>query len=202
MSARDRQPLLPDEAWPQRISRILAWIAGAAVLIGCSLSITIDVLARYFLNRGLVESFEISGYALAACVGLGMAFSVTTRAHIRVDFLVGKLPHRLRIVFDLGAAIALAVVLSALAWFAWKTLAQSWSMNAKSISRMQVPMAIPQGIWVAGLVWCAAMAVLLPAQALLRLLRGDRAGADALIASPNLEDEITLAGVEEREARG
>ena len=73
-----------------RISRWLAWIAGAVVLFGCAVPITIDVLSRYFFNRSAVESFEISGFGLAACIGLGMAHTVTTKAHIRVDFLVAR----------------------------------------------------------------------------------------------------------------
>ena len=28
--------LLPPEPWPQRISRILAWVGGAIILVGCS----------------------------------------------------------------------------------------------------------------------------------------------------------------------
>ena len=71
---RESSSLLPPEPWPQRISRILAWIGGAIILVGCSGLITIDVITRYLFKRGMVESFEISGYALAACIGLGLGF--------------------------------------------------------------------------------------------------------------------------------
>ena len=188
--------LLVPEPLPQRVSRVLAWLAGAIILFGCSLPITIDVIARYFFNRGVVESFEISGYALAACIGLGMAFTVTTKANIRVDLLVKTLPFPVRAGLDLGAAIALALVALALAWFAWGTLQQSWSMGAKSISQLQVPMVIPQGIWWIGLFWFAAVAVLIPVQAVKRLLAGDRAGFQELIGSSGVADEIVQAGVD------
>ena len=58
-----------------------AWAAGAIVLVGCSFLITIDVITRFLFKRGMVESFEISGYALAACIGLGLAFTVTSKAN-------------------------------------------------------------------------------------------------------------------------
>ncbi len=188
--------LLPDEPLPQRISRILAWCAGAIVLVGCGLLITIDVITRYLFKRGMVESFEISGYALAACIGLGLAFTVSSKANIRVDMLLDVLPARLRVVCDIAASLALALIAVALAWFAYGTLAQSWALNAKSVSLLQVPMVLPQGIWCVGLVWFACMAVIIPIQAMARLVKRDRAGFDALIGSLRVTEEIEQSGVE------
>ena len=181
------------EPLPQRVSRWLAWVAGAIILFGCAVPITLDVSMRYFFNQSAIDSFEISSYGLAACIGLGMAYTVTTKAHIRVDFLVARLPFPLRAACDLLAALALAVVAAALAWFAWGTLAQSWSMGARSMSQMRIPMILPQGIWWIGLFWFACMAVLAPIQAVLRLMRGDRAGFEAAVGSTDLKAEIAEA---------
>lgn len=181
------------EPLPQRISRWLAWVAGAVILFGCAVPITIDVAMRFFFNRSVVESFEISGYGLAACVGLGLGFTVTTKAHIRVDFLAAKLPFPARAACDLLAACALAVVAAALAWFAWGTVFQSWAMGARSMSTLQIPIVIPQGLWWIGLFWFACMAVLAPVQAITRLIKGDRAGFDAVIGSADLDAEIDEA---------
>jgi len=181
------------EPLPNRISRWLAWVAGAVILFGCAVPITLDVAMRYFFNRSAVDSFEISGYGLAACIGLGMAFTVTTKAHIRVDFAVAKLPFPLRAACDLLAAVALAVVAAALAWYAWGTLSQSWAMGARSMSQLQIPIAIPQGVWWIGLFWFACMAVLAPVQAVWRLIQGDRAGFEAAIGSADLDAEIDEA---------
>ncbi|CAN1524870.1 DctM TRAP-type C4-dicarboxylate transport system, small permease component [Rhabdaerophilaceae bacterium] len=190
-----RPKLLPDEPWPQRISRLLAWAAGAIILFGCAGLITIDVVSRYFFKRGMVESFEISGYALAACIGLGMAFTVTSKSNIRVDILLDALPDRVRIACDVLASLSLAVIAGALAWYAFGTLQQSWSMGARSVSTMQTPMIVPQGIWWIGLFWFACMAVLIPIQAIMRLIKRDRRGFDALIGSLRVVEEIEQAGV-------
>ena len=112
-----------------------------------------------------------------------LGFTVTSKANIRVDILLDALPDRFRVVCDLIASAALAVIAVALAWFAYGTLAQSWALNAKSVSLLQVPMVIPQGIWCVGLVWFACMAVLIPIQAIARLVAYDRPGFDALIGS-------------------
>jgi TRAP-type C4-dicarboxylate transport system permease small subunit len=195
MNDAPQDRLLPDEPLPQRISRLLAWAAGAIILFGCSGLITIDVITRYFFKRGMVESFEISGYALAACIGLGMAFTVTSKTNIRVDILLDALPDRLRVACDIVASLSLALIATALAWYAFGTLQQSWSMNAKSVSMMQTPMILPQGIWCAGLFWFACMAILIPVQAIARLLRGDRPGFNVMIGSLRVTEEIEQAGV-------
>jgi len=189
--------LLPPEPWPQRISRIFAWVAGAVILFGCSGLITIDVITRFFFKRGMVESFEISGYALAACIGLGLGFATTSKTHIRVDILLDAFPRPVRVALDLVASLSLALIAVALAWFCWGTLAQSMAMNAKSVSALQTPMALPQSIWWIGIFWFACVAVLLPIQAVLRLLAGDGPGFDALIGSLRVTEEMSQAGVEQ-----
>ena len=189
--------LLPPEPWPQRISRILAWVGGAIILFGCSGLITIDVITRYLFKRGMVESFEVSGYALAACIGLGMGFATTSKTHIRVDILLDAFPRPVRVAFDLLSSLSLALLAVALAWFCWGTLAQSMAMNAKSVSALQTPMALPQSIWWVGIFWFACVAVLLPVQAVLRLLASDGPGFDSLIGSLRVSEEISQAGVEQ-----
>lgn len=186
--------LLPDEPWPQRISRVLAWFAGAIVLVGCAGLISIDVVTRYFFKRGMVESFELSGYALAAAIGLGMGFTVTQKTNIRVDILLDMLPGKVRVACDILASLSLTMIAVTLAWFAFGTLQASWTMNAKSVSTLQTPMVLPQGVWWVGLFWFACMAVLTPIQAISRLVARDRAGFNAMIGSLRVTEEIEQAG--------
>ena len=181
------------EPLPHRVSRWLAWVAGAVILFGCAVPITLDVSMRYFFNQSAIDSFEISSYGLAACIGLGLAYTVTTKAHIRVDFLVTKLPFPLRATCDLLAALALALVAVALAWFAWGTVEQSWTMGARSMSQMRVPLILPQGLWWIGLFWFACTAVMAPVLAMTRLMRGDRTGFEAAIGSADIDAEIADA---------
>jgi len=186
--------LLPQEPWPQRLSRIFAWIAGAFILFGCAGLIGIDVATRALLGRGTVASFELSGYAFACAIGLGLAFAVTSKSHIRVDILLEILPQRLRIVCHLLAAMSLSLVALALAWYCWGTLSQSIAMDAKSISTLQVPMAIPQSIWFVGILWFAGIAAIVPVQAALLLFAGDRDGFEALVGNLRVAEEIEQTG--------
>lgn len=182
-------------------SRWLAWLAGAIILFGCAVPISIDVLSRAILGRTMLESFEISGYAFAACIGLGMGFTVTSKANIRVDILTAKLPPKLRLTFDIVAALALAVTALALAWYSFDVLEKSWKLGARSTSTLQVPLLLPQSVWWIGFVWFATIACLTPMMAILRIFARDTAGAEALISAPALSEEIADIGIDLKDSR-
>lgn len=190
------QDLFGDEPWPQRVTRIVAWTAGAIILFGCGALISLDVLTRAVFRRAVVESFEISGYCFAAAIGLGLAFTVTQKSNIRVDILLARAPASVRRACDLIAALALAASALALAWYCYGTLAQSLRMGAKSVSVLQVPLAIPQGVWWIGIFWFCIMAILVPLQALLKLIAGRAQDFDRMIGTLRVTDEIAQAGVE------
>jgi TRAP-type C4-dicarboxylate transport system permease small subunit len=179
-----------------RISRWLAWVAGAFILLGCAVPITIDVATRAILGRTVLESFEISSYAFAACIGLGMGYTVTSKANIRVDILSARLPRNLRLGFDMVAALSLAALAVALAWYALDVLSQSWKLGARSQSTLRVPLLLPQMIWWLGFVWFATVACLTPVFAMLRFMARDLEGVEALISNPDLSEEIMDIGID------
>lgn len=183
----------------QHVSRWFAWIAGAVILFGCAVPISIDVVSRLVLGRTVVESFEISGYALAACIGLGMGFTVTSKANVRVDILTARLPRALRIAVDLIASLALALTAFAFAFYTFDVLTESWRLDARSISTLRVPLIVPQSIWWLGFAWFATVACLTPILAILRILSNDLDGAEILISNPDLADEMREIGIDAQE---
>lgn len=182
-----------DPSFSDRLSRVLAWLAGASILLGCGGLITIDVVTRAIFRRGMVESFELAGYALAASIGLGLAFTVTQKSNIRVDILLDLMPAPLRRTLDLLAATGLALIAVALAWYCWGTLSQSWAMGARSVSTLQTPMVIPQGVWWLGIAWFALVAVLAPIRALRHLMTRDWQRFEARVGSLRVEEEVSRA---------
>ncbi len=186
----------------ERISRWLAWVAGAIVLFGSAVPIAVDVIARATLGRTLLESFEMSEYALAACIGLGMGYTVTTRANVRVDILTARLPRAVRLYVDLFASITLAATAVACSWYAFGVLEETWRLDARSISTLQVPLILPQGVWWIGFFWFATIACLTPVLATARLLARDLNGAEALISNPQLSDEMEEIGIDTGNSSG
>ena len=179
----------------ERITLWLAWLAGAIIIFGCAVPISLDVASRALTGSTLVESFEISGYALAACIGLGMGYTVTTKANIRVDILTAKLPAPLRRGVDVAASVALALTAVALAYFTFDVLYDSWKLDARSVSTLRVPLLIPQSVWWLGFVWFATVAVLVPICAVARLAAGDTEAFDAALSNASLSDELEQIGM-------
>lgn len=182
----------------EQLSRWLAWLAGGIILFGCAIPISIDVATRAIFGRTVLESFEISGYALAACIGLGLGYTVTTKANIRVDILTARLPRKIRIIADLMASIALAITALAIAWYSFSVLEQSWKLGAKSQSTLQVPLLLPQSIWWIGFAWFATVATLTPVLAIAKLLTGGIDEAEELISNPDLAEEMDQIGFDSK----
>lgn len=170
--------------------------------MGSAVPVAIDVIARATLGRTVLESFEMSEYALAACIGLGMGYTVTTRANVRVDILTARLPRAIRLYVDLFAASTLAATAVACAWYSFGVLEETWRLGARSISTLQVPLILPQSVWWIGFFWFATIACLTPVLAIGRLWERDLSGAEALISNPQLTDEMEEIGIETHDTSG
>lgn len=185
-----------------RISQWMAWLAGGFILFGSAVPVTIDVISRAILGRTLLESFEFSEYALAACIGLGLGYTVTTRANVRVDILTAHLPRSIRLYIDLIASVTLAATALAMAWYAFTVLEETWRLDARSISTLRVPLIWPQSIWFVGFSWFATTACLVVVFAIERLWRRDFGGAETLISNPQLADEMEGLGFDAQHKGG
>jgi TRAP-type C4-dicarboxylate transport system permease small subunit len=183
-----------------RGSQWLAWVGGALMLVSAVL-VSLDVIARNLFASTVFESFELSTYALAATVSFGFAFALTSKAHIRIEVLYILLPPPVRRALDLVAIIVLFAVTLALAWFGAQTAAESWSLGARSNSALSIPLAIPQGIWVAGLLWFCVATGLLAGRAVVNLARGHTDEIEQEVGIASLAEEIE-ASTESRQHPG
>lgn len=91
----------------ERLARIFAWIAGGLIL-ACAVLVTLDVIGRELFNDNFFESFEITIYTYAVTVAFSFAFALTTKTHIRIDVIYGRLPSVYRAVLDVVAVVMLA----------------------------------------------------------------------------------------------
>jgi len=81
-----------------------------------------DVLLRYFFDRPIAGSFEITEYLMAVCVSMTLAYCAFDDGHVRVDFVVSYLPERVR------ALIRAVITLLALIFFlliTWQSAIQA-----------------------------------------------------------------------------
>jgi TRAP-type C4-dicarboxylate transport system permease small subunit len=179
------------------ISRIGALIGGGLLLLS-AVVVGIDVVLRTFFSRSIGGSDELSGYALAIATAWGLSFALLDRAHIRVASLYEVVPLRVRAILDLISLAGFLAFMSLTAKYAWTSLAQSMSSNARSLSAISTPLAIPQAVWFAGFVFLLLVIVLLLIESGAAFLRGDLRGVVRLIGAKGVDEELD----EEKTVRG
>ena len=196
-----RLSVLPDEIQEgilERLARFFVWIAGGLIL-ACAVLVTLDVFAREIFNDNLFESFEITIYTYAVTVAFSFAFALTSKTHIRIDVIYGRLPPAYRALLDIAAVGMLSALAIMLGYYAWSTTLQSFSfpgpgrLGAVSASDLSVPLVIPQALWSLGLSWFALICLVYLVRALISLSRRDYRAVEKLIGVEQHEAELEEA---------
>ncbi|MDP1749072.1 MAG: TRAP transporter small permease [Reyranella sp.] len=179
------------------VSRVGAIIGGAMLLVA-SVLICIDITLRYTVSITLGGADELSGYALAISSAWGFSSALLSRSHIRIDTVYVRIKSiGARALLDLISLATLLGFFGMVTWYAWGVVKQSWDSSSRSLSAIEMPLIIPQGLWFAGLLFFVALSVLLLVRGLLAFLSGNYAGLFALIGSKSAlaEAEEEIAAV-------
>lgn len=119
-----------------RITLAGCGIAGFALLV-MTLIITMDVVLRYaFTPTKWVHEF--STYLMVVVVFLGLAYALKEDAHIKVDFLVVRLPRRIRDWMKVINSILFLVFAIVLCYFNWHLFTQSFALKTRSFTSVDV----------------------------------------------------------------
>jgi TRAP-type C4-dicarboxylate transport system permease small subunit len=120
------------------------------------------------------------------------------RSNVRIDALYLLLPRRVRAVLDLVAILALAVFVFFVTKGAWSVFYGSlgWPLGENdiwsvSVTPLTTPLAIPQGLWLLGLLLFMFAIVLVLLRALTALVRGDLATVTSVAGSRSHEEEVS-----------
>jgi TRAP-type C4-dicarboxylate transport system permease small subunit len=163
-------------------------IAGWGFL-ACAFFIAAEVLSRAFLRVSTGSTVELSGYMLACGLSWGLAHTLAQRGHVRIDVLVNHLPRPARVWLHLVALALLCVFVGFLAKGAWDLVDESLLFGAADISALRTPLAIPQGIWAAGLFVFLALIVAMLAENLLLAIAGDQRQVERNLSSRSYTEE-------------
>ncbi|MDX6750413.1 TRAP transporter small permease [Geminicoccaceae bacterium 1502E] len=177
------------------ISAVSLWMsrAGGAMLLLAAVLISFEILTRKLLHLPFNVGTELSTYALAVGATWSFAYALLQRAHVRIDVLQKLLPPAVRSALDLAAMLSLATVALVLAWHIAGTLATSISLGARENTPLATPLALPQGLWLVGMIWFALVAVEQSVRVLLAFAAGDHAGVARLSAAAGVEEELDEA---------
>jgi TRAP-type C4-dicarboxylate transport system permease small subunit len=165
-------------------------MAGGALLLAAAIVIGVDVLLRSAFSRSIGGADELSGYALAIATAWGLSFALLHRAHIRIDSLYGRFPAAVRAGLDIFSLLGFLLFAGLITWRAWGVLRQSISSDTHSISALSTPLAVPQALWLAGLVFLAVTLLLLLVASLAAAIRGDLRTVARLIGSKAVVEEV------------
>lgn len=177
------------------VAAISLWMAriGGLMLVGASVVITMEILARKVIHIPFSVGTELSSYALAISASWSFSYALLNRAHVRIDVVRNWAPPCIRFCLDVLALGTLGAVALILAWFAWDTVDTSWALGARENTSLGTLLVIPQGLWFVGLVWFAFVCVEQLGLVGIALMRGDRATAGAIVTTPDVTDEIEEA---------
>lgn len=185
--------------------RALEWVSGKAMTIAgwCYLVITVlicfDIGARRLLGFSTEATTEVTGYLMAIGMSWGLAGTLFERGHVRIDVLVQKLPLKVRVWLHLASLLALLVATGFFAWGAFSLAKDSWDFGSTDLSALHTPLAIPQGLWAAGLALLLLAGMAIAARALRQLAGGDADAMDRMLMARTYIDEAaeTLEAVAE-----
>lgn len=185
--------------------QFVEWTSRRAMTVAgwCYMAITalicFDIAARRLMGFSTEATTEVTGYLMAIGMSWGLAGTLLERGHVRIDVLVQKLPLKVRVWLHLASLLAL---LGSTAFFVYGgcSLAKdSFDFGSTDLSALHTPLAIPQGLWAAGLALLLLAGVALAARAVGQLARGDADAMDRMLMSRSYVDEAaeTLEAVAE-----
>jgi TRAP-type C4-dicarboxylate transport system permease small subunit len=174
------------------IATAMGVVAGWGFVL-CAVFIAAEVLARAFLRVSTGSTVEISGYMLAFGLSWGLAHGLAQRGHVRIDVLINHLPRRLRVWLHLLSLALLGFLMAFLAKGAWDLVDESLLFDATDISALRTPLAIPQGLWAAGLFVFLLLIAAMLVENLLLALAGDARQVERNLSSRTYSEEAEEA---------
>lgn len=171
------------------ISRVMSWIAGL-VLTLAALLVAFDIAIRYFFNLTIGGGPELAAYSLAFASAWGITMTLIQRAHIRIDSLYAHLSLPLRSFLDIIALLSFIGFMSLVVYYGYYVLSQSIISHTRSVSALEIPLAIPQFFWFVGLVFFISVASLLLVRSTVAFARGDYRKVHGLIGARSMSEDI------------
>ena len=129
------------------IGRVLIWALLTTVIVSAG-----NAIVRKVFSVGSNAWLEVQWYLFAAVFLLGAGYAFLHNAHVRIDFISGRLSARTRNIIDI---IGIVAFLTPLAWIllqlSWPLFVKAWqsgemSQNAGGLVRWPVLALLPLGM--------------------------------------------------------
>lgn len=112
------------------VSRIINGI-GVGILAIIMIFTVTDIALRYFLDRPIASSFELTEFMMAIVVCFGLANTAVLKGHVRVELMLNRLPQRPRAVID---SITNLVSVCVFALITWQSFVHAKTLSASGLT--------------------------------------------------------------------
>ncbi len=103
------------EKWAKLVSKWIAWVGGAGVVVMLGLTIA-DIIGIKILSTPVPGGIEIVAFLGVVITAFGMAYTEAEHGNIQVEFFVTRLPDRIRAIFGVFTSLLGFILFALLAW--------------------------------------------------------------------------------------
>jgi TRAP-type mannitol/chloroaromatic compound transport system permease small subunit len=189
---RPKGQAMPKDPFSRTLARIVdvMVIAAGWWLLALSVLSCIEMVTRKLFAFSLQGIDEVGGYTLAIVGAIGFSYTLISRGHTRIDFLLGKLSATPKAWLNALAMVSLAAMAVFSLARGWVVLAESIEFESRATTPLQTPMWLPQGMWFVAWALFALLCVVLAAHCAWLLVRGRVSEVNATYGPQTLEEEI------------
>ncbi len=123
--------------------RIIGVMAGAAsvILAFAFLSVCVDVVMRYFLNRPMIWVEELTEESLLYITFLGAAWVLRREGHVKIDLVVNRLGWRAQTWLGIVSSIVGIVISLVLIYYGARVTWDQWVRGVYWTTTLSIPNA-------------------------------------------------------------
>ncbi|HSF95667.1 MAG TPA: TRAP transporter small permease [Thermohalobaculum sp.] len=149
-------------------------------LVGLSIFVSLETIARKLFNFSFEGADEMGGYVLAVGSSLAFTVALVDRAHIRIDVLHQHMPKRLQLVADWMSAMAMAALGLFILYVGRIVIIDTIDYGSTAATPWATPLIWPQGAWYGALCLFVLVSLILAFKATRLFLTGrhDELSAD------------------------
>jgi TRAP-type transport system small permease protein len=123
-----------------RTAETILITAGAILLFALMVFGAGDVIGRYFFNRPIHGTLEISKLFVMGMVVFYWAYTQKHKGHVSITFVIDRFPPKLRQVTDMLIGLASLFIFTLFTWQSYKVAIVNW--EAKAVTELGFPIFI------------------------------------------------------------
>lgn len=119
----------------EEIQLFCSWITTIFVTI----MIVLDIFLRFFFNRPLPASWEISEVVMPYIVIFGFAYALTKNFHVRVSLVIDHLPWKIKYALGSLANITSFIICMIITYWSWLRFWESFQIKEEILAAISIP---------------------------------------------------------------